>query len=150
MRFQRALDQMAGNIFSRALLSIFMDKSARQKLDAINDAKSDKKTTGQARKSAKTKQKTPDAADDVLPETLIQQAIGQAEAELDRKKRLPPDRQALIEQALSIHDQQSQILDELPKEQREKLMVMALHAFGEINDQGEAKSPKSGKKRKKP
>ena len=80
----------------------------------------------------------------------IQQAIGQAEEELDRKKRLPPNRQALIEQALSIHDEQSRILDELPKEQREKLMVMALHAFGELNDKGEPITPKPGKKRKKP
>lgn len=140
---------MAGNIFSRALLSIFMDKSARQKFDAINDAKAGKKKKG-AKKSAASKTGNSDPADDVLPDTLIQQAIGQAEAELDRKKRLPPDRQALIEQALSIHDQQSQILDDLPKEQREKLMVMALHAFGELDDKGAPKSPKTKAKRKKP
>lgn len=140
---------MAGNIFSRALLSIFMDKSARQKLDAINEVKAGKKKPS-SQKTDQEPQKTSDLADDVLPESLIQQAIGQAEAELDRKKRLPPNRQALIEQALSIHDQQSKILDELPPEQREKLMVMALHAFGELNDKGEAKSPSPGKKRKKP
>ena len=140
---------MAGNIFSRALLSIFIDKSARQKLDAINEAKSGKTKRG-AEKSVSTNKKTEDPADEVLPDTLIQQAIGQAEEELDRKKRLPPDRQALIEQALSIHDQQSKILDELPKEQREKLMVMALHAFGELDDQGAPKPPKNKAKRKKP
>lgn len=140
---------MAGNIFSRALLSVFMDKSARQKLDAINEVKAGKKKPRQQKPTSKSK-KTSDPADDVLPESLIQQAIGQAEDELDRKKRLPPDRQALIEQALSIHDQQSKILDELPKDQREKLMVMALHAFGELNDKGEQVTPKPGKKRKKP
>lgn len=140
---------MAGNIFSRALLSVFMDKSARQKLDAINEVKAAKKKPSQ-KKSAPKPQKSSDPVDDVLPESLIQQAIGQAEEELDRKKRLPPNRQALIEQALSIHDEQSRILDELPKEQREKLMVMALHAFGELNDKGEPITPKPGKKRKKP
>lgn len=139
---------MAGNIFSRALLSIFMDKSARRKLDAINEAKSAKKT-GKPKNTQKPKDNA-DPADEVLPETLIQQAIGQAEAEMDRKKRLPPDRQVLIEQALSIHDQQSKILDDLPKEQREKLMVMALHAFGELDDTGAAKAPKAKKKKKKP
>lgn len=138
---------MAGNIFSRALLSIFMDKSARQKMDAINEAKTAARKGKSTSVSAKAS-KEPDPADDVLPETLIQQAIGQAEAELDRKKRLPADRQALIEQALSIHDQQSKMLDELPKEQREKLMVMALHAFGELDDTGAAK-PKNSKKKKK-
>ena len=126
-----------------------MDKSARQKLDAINEVKAGK-VKPRPKKDASNSQKAPDPADDILPESLIQQAIGQAEAELDRKKRLPPNRQALIEQALSIHDQQSKILDELPKEQREKLMVMALHAFGELTDKGEPKSPKTGKKRKKP
>ena len=30
---------MAGNIFSRALLSIFIDKNARKKLDEIQTAK---------------------------------------------------------------------------------------------------------------
>lgn len=140
---------MAGNIFSRALLSIFMDKSARQKLDAINEVKAGKNKSTSKKAVSKT-QKSSGPADDVLPESLIQQAIGQAEEELDRKKRLPPNRQVLIEQALSIHDQQSKILDELPKEQREKLMVMALHAFGELNDKGESQAPKPGKKRKKP
>lgn len=125
-----------------------MDKSARQKLDAINEVKSgkNKKKSGAIQKSAST---PADADDDVLPETLISQAIGEAERELDRKKRLPADRQALIEQALSIHDQQSKILEELPKEQREKLMVMALHAFGELDDTGAKATPKTGKKRKK-
>lgn len=140
---------MAGNIFSRALLSIFMDKSARQKLDALNEVKAGKKKPG-AKKPAPKAQKPAALADDILPESLIQQAIGQAEAELDRKKRLPPDRQALIEQALSIHDEQSQILDDLPPDQREKLMVMALHAFGELDDKGAPKTPKPRKKRKKP
>lgn len=139
---------MAGNIFSRALLSIFMDKSARQKLDAINEVKAGKKKPQTQKPNPKSK-KASDPADDVLPESLIQQAIGQAEAELDRKKRLPPDRQALIEQALSIHDEQSQILDDLPPDQREKLMVMALHAFGELDDKGAPKAPKSVKKPKK-
>lgn len=125
-----------------------MDKSARQKLDAINEVKSAKKKSNTGTAKARPAQPK-DIADDVLPETLISQAIGEAERELDRKERLPADRQALIEQALSIHDQQSKILDELPQEQREKLMVMALHAFGELDDTGAKAKPKSGKKRKK-
>ena len=87
---------------------------------------------------------------DVLPETLVQQAIESASAELERKKNLPPGRQALIEQALSIHDQKTKLLDDLPEEQREKLVVMAMHAFGSSFDEkadADAKKPK--KKRKK-
>ncbi len=141
---------MAGNIFSRALLSIFIDKNARKKLDEIQAAKNGKAVKDNA--PAKTsKQPTRDDDLDVLPETLIQQAIDSASAELERKKNLPPGRQALIEQALSIHDQKTKLLDDLPEEQREKLVVMAMHAFGSSFDEkagADAKKPK--KKRKKP
>ena len=84
---------------------------------------------------------------DVLPETLIQQAIDAAADELERKKNIPPDRQALIEQALIIQDQQRKVFDDLPKEQREKLQVMAMHAFGGAMDQKQ--TGKKNKARKK-
>lgn len=141
---------MAGNIFSRALLSIFIDKNARKKLDEIQAAK-----TGKPNKEntpAKANKKTTHDDDlDVLPETLVQQAIESASAELERKKNLPPGRQALIEQALSIHDQKTKLLEDLPEEQREKLVVMAMHAFGSsFDEKAGIDAKKSGKKRKKP
>lgn len=141
---------MAGNIFSRALLSIFIDKNARKKLDEIQAAKNGKLDKSNAPAKA-SKTDTHDDDLDVLPETLVQQAIDSASAELERKKNLPPGRQALIEQALSIHDQKTKLLDDLPEEQREKLVVMAMHAFGSSFDEkadADAKKPK--KKRKKP
>ena len=98
---------MAGNFISRAVLSIFMDKAAREKYTAIQDA------------------------------------IDAASEELERKKNIPPGRQALIEQALTIQDQQRKVFDDLPKEQREKLQVMAMHAFG-----GEMGAKQTGKKKK--
>lgn len=141
---------MAGNIFSRALLSIFIDKNARKKLDEIQTAKNG--TLKKSNAPVKANNKPSDDDDlDVLPETLVQQAIESASAELDRKKNLPPGRQALIEQVLSIHDQKTKLLDDLPEEQREKLVVMAMHAFGSSFDEkadADAKKPK--KKRKKP
>ncbi|MFB0951144.1 MAG: hypothetical protein QMB02_00010 [Rhodospirillales bacterium] len=141
---------MAGNIFSRVLLSIFIDKNARKKLDEIQAAKNC--TLKKSIAPAKANKKSADNDDlDVLPETLVQQAIDSASAELERKKNLPPGRQALIEQALSIHDQKTKLLDDLPKEQREKLVVMAMHAFGSSFDEkadADAKKPK--KKHKRP
>ncbi len=141
---------MAGNIFSRALLSIFIDKNARKKLDEIQAAKNSKSDKGITPAKA-VKETTSDDGLDVLPETLVQQAIESASAELERKKNLPPGRQALIEQALSIHDQKTKLLEDLPEEQREKLVVMAMHAFGSsFDEKAGTDTKKSGKKRKKP
>lgn len=155
---------MAGNIFSRALMSVFMDKKARAKYDAIQKSKKAARSRKAApmsapnAKPATTAGATDDSVNDVLPETLIHQAIEAASQELERKKNLPPGRQALIEQALSIHDQKTAVLADLPDEQREKLMVMAMHAFGAEVDgatkaNAKAMAPekrKNPKPRKKP
>ena len=143
---------MAGNFISRAVLSIFMDKAAREKYTAIQDAKRDaragKKPKPAAKSAPKSAPESEEISDlDVLPETLIQQAIDAAADELERKKNIPPDRQALSEQALIIQDQQRKVFDDLPKEQREKLQVMAMHAFGGAMDQKQ--TGKKNKARKK-
>jgi hypothetical protein len=137
---------MAGNFMKRALLSIFIDKNARNKLDAIEAAK-----RGGPAKPPPAPAKPADDDLELLPETLVRKAIESAAAELDRKKNLPPGRQALIEQALSIHDEKSKLLDDLPDDQREKLIVMAMHTFGSsFDERAAAKTGKSTKKRKKP
>ncbi|MGJ3258615.1 MAG: hypothetical protein ACFE0S_03340 [Rhodospirillales bacterium] len=138
---------MAGNFFKRALLSIFIDKSARQKLDAIEAAKRGNRAPEPAAPPPATDD--PGDADDVLPETLVRQAIDSASAELARKKNLPPDRAALIEQALAIHDDKSKLLSDLPEEQREKLIVMAMHTFGSSFDEKKAADAKQTKKKRK-
>lgn len=135
---------MAGNFFKRALLSIFIDKSARQKLDEIEAAKRGARAPEPAAPPTAT-----DNADDILPETLVRQAIDSASAELARKKNLPPDRAALIEQALAIHDDKSKLLNDLPEEQREKLIVMAMHTFGSSFDEKKAAETKQVKKKRK-
>lgn len=137
---------MAGNFLKRALLSIFIDKSARDKLEAIEAVKK-----GKPLPQPSAVPVSDDDDDDVLPETLVRQAIESASAELERKKNLPPGRAALIEQALAIHDSKSKMLDDLPKEQREKLIVMAMHTFGSSFDEKQAADAKqTKKKRKKP
>lgn len=138
---------MAGKFLSRALMSIFMDKNARQAYDAIQEVKRREKTgdLGDAPAAAPARApQAPDTDDDILPETLVRKAIDEAAAELERKKSLPPDRQALIEQALAIQDSKRALLNDLPKEQREKLIVMAMHAFGAEAD----KNAKPKKKKK--
>lgn len=44
----------------------------------------------------------------------------------------PADREALIAQALSIHRQKSKMISRLPREARERLVIMAQHAFGGV------------------
>jgi len=135
---------MAGNFLKRALLSIFIDKNARDKLEAIEAVKK-----GKPLPRPTTPPVADDDDDDVLPETLVRQAIESASAELERKKNLPPGRAALIEQALAIHDSKSKMLDDLPKEQREKLIVMAMHTFGSSFDEKQAADAKQAKKKRK-
>lgn len=137
---------MAGKFLKRTLLSIFIDKNARDKLEAIEAAK-----RGEPIKAPARPVTPPDDDLDILPETLVRKAIESAAAELDRKKNLPPGRQALIEHALSIHDEKSKLLDELPDDQREKLIVMAMHTFGSTFDEKmAADAAKTSKKQKKP
>ena len=62
-------------------------------------------------------------------EDLIKQSLQSAENELKSKPKMNPDRQALIQQALSIRNQQAKILDDLDPVQREKLTALALHTL---------------------
>lgn len=139
---------MAGKFFSRALMSLFMDKNARDKYDAIQEMKRRDEAVKNGRPVPQPASAAPQADEDILPETLVRKAIDEAAAELDRKKNLPPDRRALIEQALAIQDSKRQLLDDLPTEQREKLIVMAMHAFGaEADARAAKKSSKTPKKK---
>lgn len=135
---------MAGKFLKRALLSIFIDKNARDKLDALEAVK-----RGKTPPAPDTPPPATAEDDDILPETLVRQAIDSASQELERKKNLPPGRAALIEQALAIHDDKSQLLNDLPEEQREKLIVMAMHTFGSSFDEKNAAETKQAKKKRK-
>jgi len=137
---------MAGKFLKRALLSIFIDKNARDKLEAIEAVKRGEPIPTPAAPPAAADL---DDDDDILPETLVRQAIDSASAELDRKKNLPPGRAALIEQALAIHDDKSKLLDDLPDEQKEKLIVMAMQTFGSSFDEKHAAEANQKKKKRK-
>jgi len=148
---------MIKKLFSRALLSMVMDKDARRTLDAMgsDDATPtpSKKAKGKKAKSKPARPPNDDMLDD-LPATLIQQAVDEAR----REAALPPEggntdgpggpvsaeRQKLIQQAMAVHKKQSKLLDELPPEEREKLTVMAMHAFGDARTEQKKKKKKKG------
>lgn len=135
---------MIKKIVSDALLSVFMDKKAREKLKASRSAKSNKKTlASSAAADAQNVAKgdlparvEPDPLDNMDKDeitSLIRESLDAAAQEITDKKRkhaANPGRQALIEQAMAIHQSKKHIIDELPEEQREKLLFMAQQALG--------------------
>jgi len=158
---------MIKKLVSNALLSMVMDKKAREKFSAAQEAKrrpddadaqpQDRpraKPKGKARASAEpglrdadapapgrapapSQTRHPPAGEDDA-EALIREALESAELELVNKRKrksMTPERQALIEQAMAIHQSKSHLLDELDPEHRDKLTFMAMKAldrnFGE-------------------
>ncbi len=121
-----------------------MDKQARQKLKASRDAKSgvtpkNKPPVAEAKEVSDLDlipKIIPDPMDEMGQDeitALIRESLDAAEQEIVEKKRkhtANPGRQALIEEAMSIHRQKKHIVDELPAEQREKLLFMAQQALG--------------------
>jgi hypothetical protein len=147
---------MIKKLFSRALLSMVIDKKARETLEKRRSAK-----PGPADPDAGGKVKAPapaapgptgDPLDD-LPETLIRQAIDEASREVDRRTTAArggpgSDRARLIQDAIDIQKRQSRLLDELPREQREKLVVMAHQAL--VGDVEKAQAARAKGKKKPP
>jgi len=149
---------MLKKFVSNALLSVVMDKKARDKLQAVKDSKkrgaepAPTDPTVEKPSAASSKEKSelearadrygamlagaaPPSGDAVeeSPDELIRQALESAEAELLNKKRgkkpMTPERQALINQAMAIHQSKTHLLDDLDDESREKLYVMAMEAL---------------------
>ncbi|MEQ8804792.1 MAG: hypothetical protein RLO05_08875 [Rhodospirillales bacterium] len=112
---------MLKKVFSKALLSVVMDKKARSTLDAAKE---------------RAKKAPPAAASEALPASAeelrvaARQALESAEKELASKPKLTGERKALIQQALAVRKQKTKILDELGPDQKIKLQAMALEAFG--------------------
>jgi len=136
---------MIKKFVSNALLSVFMDKQAREKLQA----KTNPKTSPQPKPSSPTgiaDLENQMIGNDPLENmnkdevaTLIRDSLDEAEREIisqKAKRAANPDRQALIDQAMAIQRSKRHIVDELPPDQREKLMFMALKTLSDPDDRG--------------
>ncbi|MCF3630652.1 hypothetical protein RJ527_13415 [Thalassospiraceae bacterium LMO-SO8] len=113
---------MLKKVFSKALLSVVMDKKARSALDAA------KERAKKAPPSAAAPEALPASAEELR--AAARQALESAEKELASKPKLTGERKALIQQALAVRKQKTKILDELGPDQKIKLQAMALEAFG--------------------
>lgn len=146
---------MIKKLFSRALLSMVIDKKARQTLEKRRTAKAGPAPAGGSGKAKAPAAAKPAAGDplDDLPETLIRQAIDEATREVDRRTTAArggpgSERARLIQEAIDIQKRQSRLLDELPQAQREKLVVMAHQAL--IGDVEKAQAARAKGKKKPP
>jgi len=113
---------MIGKFVSKALLSVVMDKSARDRLDAVT-----------ARRDAAPR---PPASEPGAPpqvedtQQLVADSLAAAEQELAAKPKMTGERRALIRQALALQKSKAHVLDDLSAEQREKLYAVAMTSLG--------------------
>lgn len=112
---------MFKKLFSKAFLSVVMDKSARENLENKKIIKKALKTS-----SGAVPGKAPEVED---PRELIAASLKAADEELSSKLEMTPDRQALIQKALAVQRSKSHVLDSLSEVQREKLYVVAMKSL---------------------
>jgi len=152
---------MIKKFISKALLSVVMDKKARQKLKGVpTENKKGKKKPSKKEleeldpplkydpekqiaslsNALLTAAPPPPPSDnnmtDIEVEELVKSSLDTARHELEKKPKPTTERQALIQQALAIRNSKTHVLDDLSAEQKEKLAAMALHTFdpkGTIN-----------------
>ncbi|MCH7937359.1 MAG: hypothetical protein IH994_09780 [Proteobacteria bacterium] len=147
---------MIKKFVSKALLSLVMDKDARDRLEA-------RKKSNPARKapSPEPAPEPPRELPDPEParppgrtktedtHELILGALKAAEQELAEKREMTPQRQALIQQALNVQRSKEHVLNSLSRKQREKLYVVALKTLQSAPEPGIGKKALKRKKRGK-
>ncbi len=136
---------MIKKFVSNALLSVFMDKKARETLKAVQEqdepsapAASGTNTINDLENLVVQSDPLENLNKDEVAD-LIRESLDEAEREIvnrKTKRAANPERQALIDQAMAIHRSKQYVVDELPLEQREKLMYMALKTLVDPDDNG--------------
>lgn len=129
---------MIKKLFSKALLSLVMDKNARE---ALETRKRDK----QAAKDAS--ETTPNGARrEGDPGEVARESLEIAKTELAARPEMTSERQALIQQAMKVQRSKAHVLDSLSAEQKEKLYVVAMRSLDA--DPGSMVRQKGGKRKK--
>ncbi len=141
---------MFKKLVSKALLSVVMDKNARDNLGAGKKRKPAPKPGPRAPepaapskglkagepkagglkagepKAGASPSPPPPMAETEDTHQLIMDSLRAAEQELTEKRDMTPERQVLIRQAMAMHHSKAHILNDLSQEDREKLYVVAL------------------------
>ena len=91
----------------------------------------------------------PDLLDSLSPEDtrqLVLDSLKAVEEDLGAKPEWTTERQALIQQALAVHQNKVNILDDISEEQRQKLTFLALQSIK--TDPGSLVNPCANSKKK--
>jgi hypothetical protein len=112
---------------SKALLSVVMDKSARDKLKANRKPRDEK--TGETTSPPPTAA-TARAATGKPTDRNAKPAIKPKRAGDGAPRPMTPDRQALIREALEIQKSKDSIFDNLSDDAKAKLLIAAVKAMG--------------------
>ncbi len=139
---------MIKKLVSKVLLSVVMDKNARDRLETRKKRKPARKAPPPASPKAPSVA-PPQAAETEETHQLIMDALRAAEQELTEKRDMTPDRQALIQQALDLQRSKAHVLDGLSQEEREKLYVVALKSLEAQPETGPSSKKVRRKKAKK-
>ena len=120
------------NFLYKSLLTLLMDKRARSRLRDINTPNTKNDTENKEKKlvqSNKLKVPKDNKLNSEQSKNRASNVFG-----LKKQKSATKQRLQLIDNALAIYRSKRYIIDQLPKEQKEKLMFMALKLFGEKRD----------------
>ena len=153
VRFEVGSFEMFKKFVSNALLSIVVDKKARDKMSAANEPKV---TSTPDVENVNIPSMTPEMeappkrsaapnqhlhVEDEDPKKLISEALACAREELLHKQDLSNkgtpitrERAALIKQAMAIRQSKLYILDGLTQDQRNRLTYMAIQALNDQTD----------------
>ena len=153
VRFEVGSFEMFKKFVSNALLSIVVDKKARDKMSAANEPKV---TSTPDVENVNIPRMTPEMevppkrsaapnqhlhVEDEDPKKLISEALACAREELLHKQDLSNkgtsitrERAALIKQAMAIRQSKLYILDGLTQDQRNRLTYMAIQALNDQTD----------------
>lgn len=153
VRFEVGSFEMFKKFVSNALLSIVVDKKARDKMSAANEPKvtstpdvgnvnipsMTREMEAPPKRSAAPNQHL--HVEDEDPKNLISEALACAREELLHKQDLSNkgtsitrERAALIKQAMAIRQSKLYILDGLTQDQRNRLTYMAIQALNDQTD----------------
>ncbi len=142
---------MFKKLVSKALLSVVMDKSARDNLETKKKIKQDGKAEAPPTpfEVPPTAEPDPNPMSTMSPEEtrqLIVDSLKAAEEELGLKPEMTSEREVLIEEAMAVHRSKIHILDDISEEQRQKLYVLALKSLK--TDPGSIVAPDRNPKKK--
>ena len=111
---------MIKKLISDALLSVVLDKKARDKLKRNKGVEGEVTSNTGARTNPKTRENH---------QNEVWKALDFAQRKVATRGEATPERRALIQQAISILRSKTALLDDLSQEQRDKLYVIAMKTF---------------------